>query len=223
MPLSFKLLFRGALLFLAALGAHADEAWSLARDRDGIRVWTKEIPSYPIRAFKAEMTVKSSLGGLVNLIMDTENANRWVYRTDRIQLIKRDNEKATFVIRVETDFPWPLTNRDVILGGGVLQDEKTGTVTIQSASLPAGEYPENPDFVRMQDMAGTWIFRPIGNGWVEVTMLGRADPGGRIPTGVVNLIIHETPYRTMQGMRRIVGDARYQRTPVPQIREPVVH
>jgi hypothetical protein len=72
----------------------------------------------------------------------------------------------------------------------------------------------------MPDMAGTWMFRPIGNGWVEVTMIGRANPGGNIPAGVVNLIIHETPLRTMQAMRRVVGEAKYQKTPVPQIREP---
>jgi hypothetical protein len=218
--LNLKQFLLGVLLLMPALCVHAEESWSLARERDGIRVWTREISGYPIRAFKAEMTVKSNLAGLVNLIMDTENASRWVYRTDRIQLLKRDNEKATFVIRVETDFPWPLTNRDVVLGGSVVQEEKTGTVTIQSNSLPAGEYPESPDFVRMPDMAGTWMFRPIGNGWVEVTMIGRANPGGNIPAGVVNLIIHETPLRTMQAMRRVVGEARYQKTPVPQIREP---
>jgi len=220
MRLTVKILFGICFSLLSVFDVLAQENWVLARERDGIRVWTREIPDYPIRAFKAEMTVKSSLAGLVNLIMDTESASRWVYRTDRIQLLKRDDEKASFVIRVETDFPWPLANRDVVLSGSVSQDEASGAVTIQSGSLPSSEYPENPDFVRMPDMAGTWIFRPIGSGWVEITMIGRADPGGHIPSAAVNLIIHETPYRTMQAMRRIVSDPRYQKNPLPQIREP---
>jgi hypothetical protein len=33
-------------------------------------------------------------------------------------------------------------------------------------------------------------------------MIGRANPSGNIPFGVVNLIIHETPYRTLLGLRR---------------------
>lgn len=215
-----KLLLLSALPFFVMLDACGEESWSLARNRDGIKVWTREIPGYPIRAFKAEMVIKSSLTGLVSLILDTENARRWVYRTDRIQLLKRDDEKASFVIRVETDFPWPLTDRDVVLVGSIVQDEETGVVTVQSRSLSTSEYPENPDFVRMPDMTGTWIFRPIGNGLVEVTMIGQANPGGNIPSAVVNLIIHETPYRTMQGMRKLVAAPKYQKAALARIREP---
>lgn len=208
-----------SLLFLTGTAAASTE-WSLARDRDGIKVWTRDIPGYPIRAFKAVMVVQSSLAGLVNLVMDTDNASHWVYRTDRIELLKRDEANASFVIRAETDFPWPLNDRDVIVAGRLEQDEKTGTVVIQSHSTPEGAYPVDPKFVRMPDMEGTWIFRPLGAEKIEVTMMGRADPGGNIPAGIVNLIIHETPYRTLQGMRRMLPNVRYQKAPLPQIREP---
>lgn len=210
-------LFLAGWLCLAGAAFAGD--WELARESDGIKVWTREVPGSPLRGFKATMVVKSSLAGLVNLILDTDNARRWVYSTDRIQLLKRDVEKATFVIRVETNFPWPLADRDVVVAGQISQDEKTRTVVIQSRSVPPGEYPEIPGFVRMPDMEGTWIFRPLSSELVEVTMLGRADPGGHIPPGIVNLIIDVTPYRTMQGMRRLLAEPRYQRTPLPQIRE----
>lgn len=207
--------------FIAISGlANAGSDWSLARDRDGIKVWTRDVPGHPIRAFKAVMVVQSSLTGLVNLVLDTDSASRWVYRTDRIELIRRDVESGSFVIRAETDFPWPLNNRDVVVAGRIEQDEKTGAVTIQSYSLPPDAYPEVAGFVRMPDMEGTWLFRPLGTGSVEVTMVGRANPGGNVPAGIVNLIIHETPYRTLQGMRRLVAEPRYQKTPLPQIREP---
>lgn len=217
------MLLRLLAAFLIVISGYAfagDDGWVLARDRDGIKVWTRDIPDYPIRGFKAVMTVNSSLRGLVNLILDTDNASRWVYRTNRIQLLKRDTEAATFIIRVETDFPWPLSDRDVVLDGKIVQDTKTGAVTIQSHSVDSVEYPKRPDFVRMPDMQGTWIFRPLGKDLVEVTMLGRADPGGNIPAGIVNLIIQETPYRTMQRMREVLTEPKYQNTPLPQIREP---
>lgn len=207
------------LLLSLSLFASADEDWSLARDRDGIKVWTRMPDDFPIREFKAVVTVKSTLSGLVNLILDTDHADRWVYRTDRITILKRDEAKGSFVIRVETDFPWPLTDRDAVVEGQILQDEKTGVVTVRSHAQAAGLYPVNPDFVRMADMDGTWIFRPLGQGQVEVTMFGRADPGGHIPASAVNLIIHETPYRTLQGLRKVISDPRYQKTPLAQIRD----
>lgn len=216
-----RIMLMALLLVAGAVQASPDERWELATDSDGIRVWTREVPGSPLRAFKATMVVRSTLSGLVNLIQDTDNARRWVYRTERIQLLKRDDSKGTFVIRVETDFPWPLTDRDVVVAGLVMQDERSGTVTINSRSVTGPEYPLNPRFVRMPDMEGSWIFRPVGNEMVEVTMIGRADPSGAIPPGIVNLIIDVTPFRTMQGMRRLLPDPRYQKALLPQIREPV--
>lgn len=205
-----------ALLLLASVGSQASE-WELARDRNGIKVWTRDEPGYPIRAFKAVTTVDSSLSGLVNLIMDTDRVSEWAYRILRVEVLARDDAAATFVIRTETDFPWPLSNRDVVLAGQIVQDEKTRVVMIRSRST--AQYPVNPEFVRMPDMVGDWVFRPLGEGKVEVTMIGRANPSGNIPFGVVNLIIHETPYRTLLGLRQVIGAERYQRSRLKQIRE----
>jgi len=207
------------LSLMLACGMAAAGEWELARDRSGIQVWTRDEPGYPIRAFKAVAVVNSSLSGLVSLILDTDRASQWAYRTTRIEVLRRDDEAATFVIRAETDFPWPFSNRDVVMAGQIIQDEKTRTVTIRSHSTPAGQYAPHADFVRMPDMTGDWIFRPLGGGLVEVTMVGRADPGGSIPAGLVSLIIHETPYQTLRGLRKIIGDERYQRSRFQKIRE----
>ncbi len=206
------------LLLLATTGASATE-WELARDRNGVKVWTREEPGFPISAFKAVTVVDSSLSGLVSLILDTDSVSQWAYRVLRIEVLSRDDAAATFIIRTETDFPWPLSNRDVVLAGQVSQDEKSRIVTVRSRSTPLGQYPPHPDFVRMPEMIGDWIFRPLGHGKVEVTMIGRANPAGNIPFGVVSLIIHETPYQTLIGLRKIIGQERYQRARLSQIRE----
>ncbi len=209
----------GVVLLLLVSAVSQSSEWELARDRNGIKVWTRNEPGYPIRAFKAVTTVDSSLSGLVSLIMDTDHVSEWAYRILGVEVLTRDDDAATFVIHTKTDFPWPLSNRDVVLAGQIVQDEKTRIVTIRSRSTPAGRYPVDPDFVRMPDMVGDWIFRPLGAGKVEVTMIGRANPSGNIPFGVVNLIIHETPYRTLQGLREVIGAERYQRKQLKQIKE----
>lgn len=210
------------LLLLAwpALSLAEATNWEGGRERDGIRVWTREVPGSPVRAFKATMVAKTTLSGLVNLIQDTENAPRWVYSTERIDLLKQDVEKGSFVVRAQMNFPWPLADRDVIVAGQVLQDARTLAVTIHSRGITAPEYPAAPDIVRMPEMEGTWIFRPLGNGMVEITMIGHADPGGHIPPGIVNMLLDMTPRKTLEGMRRLLPEARYQRALVPQIREP---
>lgn len=208
------------IFFLASSISHAEDDWALARDSSDIKVWTRSVPNYPIKAFKAVTVVKSSLSGLIALIMDTERADQWIYRTLRVDVLKRDDEKSTFVIRMVTDFPWPLSNRDAIVAGHMTQDERTGAIVISSRSLVSSQYPPLLDFVRMPDIDGNWTFRPLNNGLVEVTMQGRADPGGSIPASVVNLMIHETPYRTLLGLRRVIADRRYQNVHSLKIIEP---
>jgi len=214
--------FRAALLVLGCLFgnlAAAAEPWSLARNSNGVKVWTRPVPSYPLREFRASTTVESTLGGLVNLILDTERAPQWIYRTERIDVLQRDDREATFLIRVITDFPWPLTDRDAVVAGRIFQ-EADGTVRIISQSLLDGQYPLDPAYLRMPDFFGDWSFRPVGSGKVEVTMTGRANPGGAIPHSVINLIIHETPYQTLRGLQRVIGEARYQSARFDMIREP---
>lgn len=211
-------------LLLGSLSATSSGCGSDALDtrqvisRKDVTVWTCDIPTEPLRGFKAVTTVHSTLSGLVALLLDTAAAPEWVFRTDRIELLHRDDRAQTFTVRAETNF-WPLQDRDVVINGHITQDPGSLIVTIDSQSAPAGQYPLREEFVRMPNMRGHWEFRPLGNGLVEVTMSGLADPGGAIPDFLVNLVIKETPFQTLVGLRRMIGQPRYQQAHVEGIRE----
>lgn len=205
-------------MLLAAGLASADDG-SPKVDSHGIKVWTYDIPNYPLRGFRATTVVKSTLGGLVNLIQDTDSVKDWVYHVNKIDLIKRDDVQQTFLIHAEVGF-WPLKDRDAYIQGRVTQDPKTLVVSIDSSNVPAGVYPEDKHFIRMPDMLGHWELRPLGQGMVQVTMAGRADPGGNIPKFLVNLLIQENPYNTLLGLKKMVVQDKYQKVGLKQIREP---
>lgn len=187
-------------------------------DRDAIRVWSCHEADQPLRSFTAETTVRSSLSALVALLMDTAAAPQWVYRTERMQLLRKDAGSGSFTLRAETNF-WPLRDRDVVVAGRVHQDPATLTVAIDSHSVSTGEFPPRPDFVRMAALQGRWEFRPLGDGRVRVTMSGHVDPGGHIPHFLVNLIVQEAPYRTLLGLRRMIAAPKYQQARLDGIRE----
>jgi hypothetical protein len=187
-------------------------------DREGVKVWTCEIQDQPLRGFKATTTVNSTLGGLISLLMDTSVAAEWIYRTDRIELLRRDDRSQTFTVRAETDF-WPLKDRDVIMDGRIVQNPETLTVTVDSRSVSSPQFPRREDFVRMSSMWGHWEFRPLGEGRVEVTMSGHANPGGHLPGFLVNMFIEDTPFQTLLGLRRMIAAGKYQRLRLDGIRE----
>ena len=208
----------GLAFALASQGALAGDE-SLAINRQQVRVWTVAEPGEPLRGFRAVTTVRSSLSALVSLLMDTNAAPRWIYRTRRIDVLRCDEAAGTFVVLAEMDF-WPLANRDVVVEGHVTQDPATLGVTIDSRSVSLASAPPREGRVRMPAMRGRWEFRPLGGGMVEVTMTGHADPGGHIPDFLVNLMIKETPYQTLLGMRRVIAAPAYQQSRYAGIREP---
>lgn len=188
-------------------------------DRDHVKVWTYPVPGQALHGFRAETTVRSSLAGLVGLLMDTAAAPRWVYRTERIELLARDDGAGTFTARAELDF-WPLRDRDVVLDGRIEQDPRTLVVSVVSRNISLAAAPPRAAFVRMPGLRGTWEFRPLPEGLVEVVMSGYADPGGHIPDFLVNQLIRETPYRTLRGLRRMIAAPKYQQSRFEGIREP---
>lgn len=197
----------------------AGEVERLALDRDRIQVWTMRVPGEPLRGFRAVTTVRSSLGALVALLMDTDAAPQWVYRTDHMELLASDAHAGTFRVHARMDF-WPLHDRDVVVAGRVAQDPVSRTVTVVSRSASREGPPPAPGILRMKAFEGRWELRPVGSGEVEVTMSGHADPGGYLPAFLVNLVVEEAPYRTLKGLRRMVAAPKYQAARVEGIREP---
>ncbi len=192
----------------------------LVVDKKGIKIWTYVVPNSELRGFKAVTVVKSSLAGLVGLITDTKNANRWLYRTSAIDILKRDDAEHLFTIRVITDFPWPFSDREALVDVRISQDATSGKVRIDSNESPdAASYPVKACCLRMPLVQGFWMFKPLANGMVEVTMSGHADPGGNVPAGAVNFLIQEHPYNTLKGLRKVIGEPLYQKIQYPYIHE----
>lgn len=209
----------GLALVIAAPGMARALEGNPVINRQHVKVWTVSEPGEPLRGFHAVTTVRSSLSGLVSLLMDTAAAPDWVYRTGRLELLRSDAEAGTFTVLAEMDF-WPLPDRDVVVEGRVSQDPVTLLVRVDSHALHQAALPPRAGFVRMRSLRGRWEFRPLGQGLVEVSMSGHADPGGHIPDLLINLMIKETPYRTLLGLRRVIGAAHYQQARMPGIREP---
>lgn len=202
-----------------AVMAASPQDMQLVLDKQGIRVWSYAVPGSPLQGFKAVTTVRGNLGSVVGLIADTEAATRWLYRTSEVETLQRNDEDMSFVVRVVTDFPWPFKDREAVVSGRISQDPRTMAVRIDSNSV--GGYSTRPGNLNMPVVQGSWLFRPLGHGMVEVTMTGHADPGGNLPPSLVNLLIQEHPYNSLKALKAVIAEPRFQAMRVESIREPV--
>lgn len=204
----------------SAIAAVERSDMKLILDKNGIKIWSYRLPDSPYYGFKAVTTVKSSLTGAVAMVMDTDSANRWLYRTLAVDPLKLENNNMDFVIRVVSDFPWPFKDREAIVKGKVFQDSESHIVKIDSQSVD--NHPIRDGYERMPRVEGGWVFRPLANGQVEVTMTGHADLGGAVPAVIVNLLIQEHPYNSLLGMKKLIGESRFQTARLVGIKEPVM-
>ena len=177
-------------------------------DKEDIRVFTQKMKGSEFKAFRAVTRVNSTLTGLVALLEDADGAKDWVFKCRRMELIESLSPTESYYYMI-TDMPWPVKNRDSISLAKVTQDAATGQVRvdIQAAN---GIKKSRKGYVRIREMSGYWLFTPLANGQVEVVYEAHADPGGGLPSWLVNSFVVDAPLNTLRGLREKIGKEVYQ-------------
>ena len=175
--------------------------WKLAKDKDNIKVFTRQSEGSKIKEFKTIITVTATMQALVNLIENANSYPNWQANIGTAKILKQANE-ATQYIYYTTDVPWPVTNRDAVL----CSEKVTGTNgTIIYNLLSKPDYvEEKKDFIRIKNAKGMWRLTPKENNKIEVIYQFYGDPAGAIPGWLINMFIVDGPYTTMLNLKKKV-------------------
>ena len=182
---------------------------------DDIRVYTRSVKDSDMNAFRAVTHVRSTLTAPIALLQDTDRTHDWVFNCKAMALIEELNDKEAVYYMV-TEMPWPVKNRDSISQTTISQDPSTGVVRVDITARN-DVFPENDDHIRIRRMDGYWQFAPQGDGVIEVTYEAHADPGGGLPSWLVNSFVVDAPLNTLRGFRKLISDEAYQTAQRPYI------
>lgn len=114
--------------------------------------------------------------------------------------------------------PFPARNREFIFHSKVTHSSQTGSVSVHMRAVP-DFCQENPhlctlisesELVRVKHSHGYYLLEPVDNKRTRVTWTHHTNPGGNLPIWLINSLIKEMPYRTLQGLRKKVLDSKYQ-------------
>lgn len=194
----------------------------LVINREGIKIWTYKVPNNPMLNFRATTELESTLSGAVSLVMDTEHASEWAPYTGEILILDRNDQAGTFTLRMDLDFPFPLSNRDVTLTSRLSQTVD-GIVTIKNELIVDPRLPVRPNFIRIEHYEGLWQFKPIksesGKQTIEVTVSGYVDPRGLLPKSILNRLVQRQPFEMLRNMQSYVKAEKYQQATVVGVKE----
>lgn len=219
----FTRILAGSALVLSSVAALAQPGeWHLEKDdaKKDIQVFTREIPGSELKEFRGVTHIKAPVSAFVALLKDPAQATSWMHNVKKFEVMETRSDLENVVYTVN-DTPWPVTNRDVYIRSVFSQDPSTFAVTVSLTGL-ADYKPKNSDFVRMPALTGAWTFTPQQNGVVEVSYQVHANPGGSLPNWLVNAIVVDTPYNTLNNLQKKVDNEKYLTASFSYIKEPNV-
>jgi hypothetical protein len=203
------------LVFIYRGSANAQESWNLISEKDGIKVFSKSVPTSKIKAVKVECVINSSASQLVSLLLDLPVAKDWVSHTKSCVLVKKVSGSEVYYYS-EVSLPWPLENRDFVAHIKVTQDPSTKVVTVNAPAVP-GWVAKKKGIVRITHSIGHWVITPLEPNRVKVEYTLQVDPGGIIPAWTVNMLAAQGPTESFKNMRRQLLLPRYKNVNLPFI------
>lgn len=213
----FALILIPLLSILCLIYADSKAEFTVEKEKNGIKVFTRKIDGSALKEFKGVTSIKTSLTSLVALMNDTDSYTQWLHECTAAKLVQAINLKERITYTV-IHAPWPVSDRDTVTYSKISQDPKTKIVTIYLKGM-ADKYPAQPGKVRVPSLKGFWQFIPNKNGYVTVIYQLHSEPGGSIPDAIANSTTTDIPYNTLLNMHRVVKQEKFQTAKIPEVVE----
>jgi hypothetical protein len=194
-----RILFLVLFLCITSYGLHAQDApWTLSKNKNGIKVYTRPVEGYKIKQYKAVMELDHPIEQVSKVIQDIDQFEEWFVDISDIQPAGTTSEGGMAVYMV-IDTPFPVQDRDLVV---VMNEVAKSDSLIRISTHSEPDFVEiDDDYVRMPYSSGEWLLESIGEGRTKLTQTNLSDPGGSIPTWVINMMLTSNPMKTFGNLR----------------------
>jgi hypothetical protein len=210
MPLRAGLFF---LLFCFLMGAGTLAAqslpgWNLRKDREGIRVYSRQTESSRFAEIRVQCELPGTLSTVVALLQDVPNQTAWAFNVRRARRIAQPREtELTYHSTIHA--PWPVDSRDAVIRMQFSYDSTQRQLVVSGTNDP-GRVPPQQGIVRVKESTSLWKITPVGPDRLRVDYTLRVDPGGTLPPWLINATLTTGPFQTFSRLREALRNPQYQ-------------
>jgi hypothetical protein len=204
-------LFLASAFVLIAAPAFAGEAgeWKPISNEDGIKVWQREVPGTSFVEFRGQGDVKTNMKMILAVLHDNTRKTEWMNRCRENRLV-RAKKVGNNVLYNRTGSGFPLIDdRDVVVESHLTVMREQRKVRIDVKNVEDKLAPPVDGVVRMPKLVLSWTLEWKDSQTTGVTYQVQADPGGLLPSWIVNLVSKEMPYKTIAALREQVKKPGY--------------
>ena len=184
-----------------SIESYSQNPWKVAKNKEGIIVYTKVEADSDFKSFKAVMIVNASMGEILEILKNADGYTSWYGYTKTSKLLKQENDVQYNY--VETIFPWPYSSRDMVYKMSI-EASNHGAIKILLKGI-SDYMPEKKGIVRMKKAEGYILLQPL-DAKTEVTYIFHSEPGDGVPSWLANNSIAELPFKTLSGLRNILKE-----------------
>jgi len=174
------------------------QSWNFIKEKDGIKLYTKEEPGVHLKSFRGIVDIDAPAEKVFDLLENVNNTSWWDKNITRIRILHYEKNKSAQYYLVY-DLPWPVADRDLCVDVKISLDTMSGERRITAGPLP-GLIPEVKGMVRIKNYNQSWTVTPRGRDMTHVILEGFVDPGGSIPDWILNMLIIDSPFRSLKGI-----------------------
>jgi len=195
-----KKLFLFSLLFFGFSAAMAQGKWELRKDQDGIAVYTRKAAKGSIKELRVVCELDATKAQLISTIENIADYNSWVYSNKKSTILKMITPQ-NIIYYTQSHLPWPIKDRDLIVELNITTTPEV--LNIQAKSLP--DYlPLENDFIRVPYSLAQWKVTQAPDNKLKVDYTFSIDPGGSIPSWIVNATLTIGPFNSFVRLKQIL-------------------
>lgn len=197
-----KKLFMVSILLFAFVAAMAQGNWELKKNENGIAVYTRKAATGNLKELRVICELDATKAQLISTLQDIGNYNDWVYSNKKSQILKSLNPYK-IIYYTESRLPWPIKDRDLIIQLDIYSGPEI--LEIQAKSLP--EYlPQNKKYIRVPYSLAKWKVTQATENKLKVDYTFSVDPGGSIPSWLVNATMAIGPYNSFAKLKKVLKE-----------------
>lgn len=201
------LIMRQILFFVFFIGivdqSFGQYQWKLDKDKNGIKVYLSNVAGTNYKAVRVVCTFPGTYFKLFSLLSNASRNVEWVYNSKTSYLL-RQNNPLEFWYYSETQFPWPFSNRDVVIHIRMQTDSMPKFFTCIGTGDP-GFIPVKSGKVRIPHYYAFWKVTMPTAQTVHIDYILEVDPGGSVPSWISNVFVDKGPYETFKKLGELLN------------------
>lgn len=168
---------------------------------DGDKIYVRRSKENNLYDVRIEADLPGTIGTLYSVLKEVDKFPQWAYgvKTARIVTWKGSNG---LVYYAEYSVPWPLSNRDEYAEVKFTIDTTVKHTATVITTTQKDYAPEKKGLVRLTRSKSVWEIATIAPNKIHLSYILEIDPGGSIPSWIINLFITKAPADTFKQLRK---------------------